>query len=69
MLFALNGWNGCWLISPYYRMVVFGFTWMEWLWVGNLDKDVGICCGAAFLIRFMCLRFEILIIYEWTESE
>ena len=51
------------------RACVLCFTWMEWLWVGNLDNDVGILLRAAFLICFICLRFEILIIYEWTESE
>ena len=31
VLLALHGWNGCWLISSQYRMVVVCFTWMEWL--------------------------------------
>ena len=37
-------------IVEFERASVVCFTWIEWLWVGNLDNDVGM--GSCFSIMF-----------------
>ena len=53
-------------IVEFERASVVCFTWMEWLWVGNLDNDVGM---GSFSIMCCVNDLKLLIVYEWTESE
>ena len=53
-------------IVEFERASVVCFTWMEWLWVGNLDNDVGM---GSFSIMFCVNDLILLIVYERTESE
>ena len=54
-------------IVEFERASVVCFTWIEWLWVGNLDNDVGM--GSCFSIMFCVNDLKLLIVYERTESE